>query len=44
MAEAFSKKVIPAMEVLRRKVDAMETLTSSEYWPVPTYGDMMFRI
>ncbi|MBQ8356490.1 MAG: glutamine synthetase III [Clostridia bacterium] len=44
MAEAFSEHVIPAMEALRAKVDAMEVLTSSEYWPLPTYGDMMFRV
>ena len=44
MAEAFCKKVVPAMATLRRKVDDMEKLTSSEYWPIPTYGDMMFRV
>jgi glutamine synthetase len=43
-ARAFAECVIPAMEALRAKVDEMETLTSSEYWPLPTYGDMMFRI
>ena len=32
------------MEALRRLVDEMETMTSSEYWPMPNYGDMMFRI
>ena len=44
MAVAFSQNVIPAMQRLREKVDAMEELTASDYWPVPTYGDMMFRI
>ena len=44
MAESFSKKVIPAMQKLREKVDAAEALTASDYWPVPTYGDMMFRV
>ena len=44
MAEAFSKKVIPAMQKLREKIDAAEVLTASEYWPVPNYGDMMFRV
>ncbi len=44
MAEAFCKKVIPAMQKLREKVDAAEVMTASEYWPVPTYGDMMFRV
>ena len=44
MADAFCRNVLPLMAALRAKVDAMEQLTSAEYWPVPTYGDMMFRI
>ena len=43
-AEAYCNKVIPAMETLRADIDEMETLTASEYWPLPTYGDMMFRV
>ena len=37
-------KVIPAMEKLRTYVDEMEALTASEFWPLPSYGDMMFNI
>ena len=44
MAEAYKDKVIPAMESLRVVVDEMETLTASDYWPLPSYGDMMFRV
>ena len=29
---------------LRAAVDAMEVLTAREYWPMPTYGDLTFRI
>ncbi len=43
-AEAYCHKVLPAMDKLRELVDEMETMTSSEYWPLPTYGDMMFKI
>ncbi len=43
-AEAYRDNVIPAMNALRKTVDKMETITSSEYWPLPTYGDMMFRV
>jgi glutamine synthetase type III len=32
------------MSELREAVDAMEQLTASKAWPVPTYGDMMFRV
>ena len=44
MAEAYVEKVIPLMERIRAKVDTMETLTASEYWPFPTYGEMLFGI
>ena len=40
----YVKTVIPRMEALRKCVDAMEVLTSRDYWPVPTYGDMLFSI
>ena len=43
-AESYHDNVIPAMVALREYVDEMETLTSSEYWPLPTYGDMMFKV
>ena len=38
------EKVVPAMARLRATVDSMEELTSSEYWPMPTYADLMFKI
>ena len=44
MAESYLEKVIPLMERIRVKVDTMETLTASEYWPFPTYGEMLFGI
>jgi len=44
MAESYLEKVIPLMERIRNKVDAMETLTASEYWPFPTYGELLFGI
>ena len=43
-AECYCNRVLPLMEELRQAVDAMETLTASKCWPVPTYGDMMFRV
>ena len=36
--------VIPKMDALRAAVDEAETMTSSEYWPVPSYGDMLFSV
>ena len=43
LARAYCDEVVPAMAKLRREVDALETMTSTEYWPVPTYADLMFR-
>ena len=43
-AECYCDRVIPVMVELRAAIDEMETLTSSKAWPVPTYGDMMFRV
>ena len=40
----YKESVIPKMDALRKLVDTMETLTAREYWPMPTYGDMLFRI
>ena len=43
-AECYCYRVLPLMSKLRAAVDGMETLTASNLWPVPTYGDMMFRV
>ena len=40
----YKTSVIPKMDALRRTVDAMEVLTAREYWPMPTYGDITFKI
>ena len=42
-AEAFRGGVVPVMERLRRWVDQLEMLVGKEYWPVPTYGELMFE-
>ncbi len=43
LAKTYCEIVLPNMEALRREVDALETMTSAEFWPIPTYGDLMFR-
>ena len=43
-AECYCNEVIPAMKALRASVDEMETMTASEYWPMPTYSDLMFNV
>lgn len=37
-------KVFAAMEQLRAVADELETLTSAEYWPIPTYGEILFSV
>lgn len=41
-ANAYAHKVRPVMDALRAAVDAMEPIVASDYWPVPTYDDMLF--
>ncbi|MBR4928940.1 MAG: glutamine synthetase III [Oscillospiraceae bacterium] len=35
-------ELIPAMEALRADCDAAEEITAKDYWPFPTYGDLLF--
>ena len=41
-AYAYANKVIPAMDALRAVIDDLELYTERDYWPVPTYNDMLF--
>ena len=43
-AISYKDVVLPKMEALRRAVDSMEVLTAREYWPVPTYGELTYRV
>ncbi len=37
-------KLLPAMDDLRAVCDEAETLTAKEYWPFPTYADILFSV
>lgn len=41
---AYKKEVISRMEALREEIDSMEKYVSSEAWPVPSYGDLIFGV
>ena len=43
-AEVYAHKVAPAMAELRAAVDAMEEIVAADYWPVPTYDDILFYV
>ena len=36
--------VLPKMEALRVPCDAAEACTAAEYWPFPTYSDLLFGV
>jgi len=44
LAKHYRDSILPVMELLREAVDSMETMVSSELWPYPTYGDLMFKV
>ena len=36
--------IVPDMEAVRSYADAMEQLTSSDYWPYPKYTDLLYSV
>ena len=37
-------RVLSLMEELRTDLDELERLTASEFWPLPTYGELLFSV
>ena len=35
---------LPIMKMLRKAVDSLENIVSADYWPIPTYGDLLFGV
>ncbi len=44
LATYYRESVFAAMEELRVLGDAMERKTSAEYWPYPSYGEILFGV
>jgi len=40
----YKTYVIPKMETVRESGDKLEVITSKEYWPFPTYGEILFSV
>ena len=40
----YKDEVLPVMAKLREAVDRLEQLVSEDFWPMPTYGDLLFTI
>ena len=43
-ANFYAANVVPAMENLRKEIDALEIITSRDVWPVPSYNNMLFYV
>ena len=43
-AKLYHDKVLYIMSNIRRISDEAETITAREFWPYPTYGDLLFKI
>ena len=41
-ARLFCHKVLPVMNEMRVLADELETNTAADYWPMPTYGQLLF--
>ncbi|MDD4688746.1 MAG: glutamine synthetase III [Eubacteriales bacterium] len=43
-ANTFKNTIVPALQIIREYIDEAETMVSAEFWPYPTYGDLLFNI
>ena len=43
-AHFYKDKILPTMATLRKYADELEMLVSADYWPFPTYGELLFGI
>lgn len=43
-AEYYRDTVIPAMNMLRGCVDSLEVLVAKDYWPMPSYSELLFEV
>ena len=43
-ADFFKDEIIKDMTELRASCDKLEEETAAEYWPFPTYGDLLFAV
>ncbi len=43
-AKYYKEIVLPVMYALRASVDALEVITKREYWPYPSYAEILYSI
>ena len=44
LSRYYRDEVLPAMKEARKLADELENLVSKEYWPFPTYSDILFYV
>ncbi len=44
LAMFYKDEILSAMATLRSDVDILESMTSAEYWPYPSYGELLFGV
>lgn len=42
LARHYCDQVVPMMESIRLTIDVLEQNTASDFWPFPTYGELLF--
>ena len=43
-ARYYHDTVVPAMADLREPIDQLETMVDKKFWPMPSYGDLLFEV
>ncbi|MDR1278268.1 MAG: glutamine synthetase III [Treponema sp.] len=43
-AKSYFEKVRPIMDAVRLRVDALEKLVAKDFWPLPGYEEMLFKL
>ena len=43
-ANHYRDFVIPCMAKVRASADELELITAKKYWPMPTYGDLIYKV
>ena len=43
-AEYYNRKILPIMKEIRIAADTLETLTATDSWPFPAYGELLFSV
>ena len=43
-ATYYGEVVLPKMKELRKVADELEQNCSKEYWPFPSYGDLLYSV